>query len=108
MSNPYVPVFIPASVTPAGVTVDFSSVGRMGAISIYNAGPDPIFFSLDSVPASAAIQNGVRRLLIGETWNVEDTTFLTVSLITAGGQAAVAQIDGWQRAGGAGGSGFGG
>lgn len=105
MANTRVGIVLCPNISSGGTVADFSANGRMGAVSIYNAGPDPVYFSFDAAPASAALQNGVRRLLIGEAYNVEDMTFVTVGLIIAAGKAAQVQIEAWPRAGGAGGSG---
>ena len=108
MSNIYLPIIKPASLgIAATATIDFSAIGQMGAVTMRNAGAGEIFVSFDAVPPSAAVQDGVIRLQLNESFSVENMIFTTIGLRT-GGTAAVIETTAWQRPGGAGGSGFGG
>lgn len=103
MANTAIPISLPASVTDAGVVIDFSAVGSMGRVSLINRGPDPVYFEFDGAPPSAAIQNGVISLQeVGNAFNAGSMFFTTIGLVTGLGLTAVVEIVAWQSSGGAG------
>ena len=100
MSNIYLPIVIPVSVPAGGiVTMDFSAVGRMGAISLRNAGPNETFLSFDATPPTAAVQTGVVRLQMNEALNLENFAFTTVGFRNAAAQTSVVESVAFQRPG---------
>jgi hypothetical protein len=108
----YTPIIIPITVTEFGVTIDFSAVGRMAAISLENDdAANEVFAAFDGMPPTPALQNGVFGLnpAVNPILNLENITFVTVGLKTAAGKTAVVQAIAFQRSGGGtGGGGFGG
>ncbi|NDQ57335.1 MAG: hypothetical protein GZ088_09720 [Acidipila sp.] len=102
MASPYDLVSKPITVTPAGVTVDFSAIGIMGSVSIANLGPNSVFFAFDSTPPAAALSDGVFECdtSVAPIFNWDRMAFKNVQLIVAGGQSAVVQIVAVQDDGG--------
>lgn len=112
MSNTaYIPAIIPITVTPAGVTLDFTAIGRMAAISLSNMDPAVIIYgSFDGMPPSAALQNGVFALdpTINPILNLENIAFGTIGLKVAAGSAVLQALALQRPGGGTSGGGFGG
>jgi len=107
MANTTLPIVRPASVVPAGVTISFIAVGRMGRVSMINRGPNTAFARFDGTPPSAAIQDNVISLNVGDAFNVGNTFFTTIGLLVAAAESAVVEIVAFQSSGAQGeGSGF--
>jgi len=94
MANPRVPVITPAIITaPAtSASVDFTAVGIMGAVSIRNAGPNQVFMGIDSVPPSAAVQSGVLRLQVNETYENNNINFTVLNFLVGAGNSATVEV----------------
>ena len=111
-STAYVPAIIPITVTEFGVTLDYSSIGNMAAVSLANMDPaNEIFGSFDAMPPTAALQPGVFGLdpTVNPILNLENIVFARIGLKTGAGKTAVIQAIAFQRpGGGTSGGGFGG